>query len=142
VLQDLADSEIGFSLDWSPASDTWAVKLGDALNGYDAQSTAKTEAAALQWLDAMAREIYPDSAFAAERELAEQLPGWGYMRMLKPNGDVWILLEAEDNSEEPLSVELPPSTGDAEAIRTAIKMVLQRRRDQAVASGQVVPLRP
>lgn len=63
VLQRLYDSEINFSISvfWDGGFD---VKLGDAMNGFDAETNVRTYLEVESWLEAKAKEIYPDSLFA------------------------------------------------------------------------------
>lgn len=67
IIQDLHDSEINCTIatffdgcfDW---------KLGDAMNGFKAQGSARSFAEAEHQLAATARRIYPDSSFARQYE--------------------------------------------------------------------------
>lgn len=62
-LQALYDSEINFSIStfWD-CGFTW--KLGDEMNGFDADGEARTLKEAVEQLVAAARLKYPDSVFA------------------------------------------------------------------------------
>jgi hypothetical protein len=44
------------------------VKLGDEMNGYDAEHNVRTAAEAAEWLDRNARELYPKSKYAASKD--------------------------------------------------------------------------
>lgn len=64
IFQLLYDSEINFSIStfWDAGFD---VKLGDDMNGFQAETQVRTIAEAEEWLAATARQHYPDSVFAA-----------------------------------------------------------------------------
>jgi hypothetical protein len=63
ILQAFYDSEINFEISafWDGGF-TW--KLGDSMNGFDAQGNARTIQQAVPELSAAALKHYPDSAFA------------------------------------------------------------------------------
>ena len=63
VFQRLYDSEINFSVStfWDGGFD---VNLGDHLNGFKAETNVRTWAEVEPWLEAAAREHFPDSDFA------------------------------------------------------------------------------
>jgi hypothetical protein len=63
ILKDLYDSEINFSIVtfWDAG---FNVKLGDQINGFEAETTVYTFAEAVEWLRAAAVEAYPESVFA------------------------------------------------------------------------------
>jgi hypothetical protein len=63
ILDDLYASEINVSISWL-WDDGIDVKLGDPLNGYDAESKVTTIAEAAVWLRDRACQHYPDSEFA------------------------------------------------------------------------------
>jgi hypothetical protein len=63
IIAALHDSEINGEVSWF-FDRLWAVKLGDLLNGYDAEGTVNTLDEAAEWLRANAVELYPDSKFA------------------------------------------------------------------------------
>jgi hypothetical protein len=67
VLDALYASEINASISW-----LWDggidVKIGDEINGFDAEGSVRTAAEAAAWLDAKAREIYPTSVYAGGAE--------------------------------------------------------------------------
>jgi squalene cyclase len=71
VAQRLYTSEINFSIScfWDGGFD---VKLGDDMNGFDAETQVPTYADALVWLDQTARALYPDSLYATGKYPA----GW------------------------------------------------------------------
>jgi hypothetical protein len=62
VVQALYDSELNCSI--STFCDRgFTVKLGDEMNGFDAEKTVKTAAGAAAWLDSAARKHYPESSY-------------------------------------------------------------------------------
>jgi len=63
TLQRLYDSEINFSIScfWDGG---FTVKLGDEMNGFDAETSVMTFGDAVAWLDRTARERYPESLYA------------------------------------------------------------------------------
>lgn len=63
IPQRLYDSEINFSIScfWDGG---FTVKLGDDMNGFDAETQTRTYADALAWLDQEARKRYPGSLYA------------------------------------------------------------------------------
>jgi len=63
ILDDLYASEINVSISWL-WDDGIDVKLGDPLNGYDAEGKVSTIAEAVVWLRDQACQHYPDSEFA------------------------------------------------------------------------------
>lgn len=64
ILQRLHDSEINASISMSSFYDgAWTVKLGDEMNGFRAEAVVASEAAAEAWLDAKARELFPESIY-------------------------------------------------------------------------------
>jgi|SRR6516164_9435919 hypothetical protein len=63
ILNDLHASEMNASISWLRNSRI-DVKLGDALNGYDAEGKVDTLAQAAEWLQDKALMHYPRSAFA------------------------------------------------------------------------------
>lgn len=66
ILQRLHDSEINASI--ATFNDgAWSVKLGDALNGFEAEAVVSSEEDAEAWLDAKARKFHPDSDYAKIR---------------------------------------------------------------------------
>jgi DNA-binding NarL/FixJ family response regulator len=65
ILQRLHDSEINASIAISSFFDgAWTVKLADEMNGFRAEAIVASEAEAEAWLDAKARELFPDSIYA------------------------------------------------------------------------------
>jgi hypothetical protein len=68
ILQALYDSEINFEISsfWDGGF-TW--KLGDAMNGFDAQGNARTVDQAVQELSDAALWHYPASAFVNRRPI-------------------------------------------------------------------------
>lgn len=71
IFQELYDSEINFSIStfwdggFSVRLGGFAVKLGDEMNGYRAETTAlPTWIAVNNWLRSEAIKAYPDSKFA------------------------------------------------------------------------------
>jgi len=67
VLDALYDSELNFSIAsfWDNGLD---VKLGDEMNGWDAEGSVQTAAEAAEWLDRKARAIYPKSKYATGKD--------------------------------------------------------------------------
>ena len=63
ILDELYASEINVSISWL-WDDGIDVKLGDPLNGYDAEGKVTTIAEAAVWLRDQACQHYPDSEFA------------------------------------------------------------------------------
>lgn len=63
ILQRLHDSEINASIA-SFFDGVWTAKLGDEMNGFRAEATVGSEAEAEAWLDAKARELFPESDYA------------------------------------------------------------------------------
>ena len=63
ILDDLYSNEINVSISWL-WDDGIDVKLGDPLNGYDAEGKVSTIAEAVVWLRDQACQHYPDSEFA------------------------------------------------------------------------------
>jgi hypothetical protein len=63
ILQELHDSEINASVE-SFYDGCWTVKLGDRLNGFDAEATVGSMSEAERWFRENAVRLYPDSAFA------------------------------------------------------------------------------
>lgn len=63
MIQRLYDSEINFSISvfWDGGID---VKLGDAMNGFSAETQVRTWNEAMIWLDSAARMTYPTSLYA------------------------------------------------------------------------------
>jgi squalene cyclase len=63
IFRDLYDSEINYSIScfWDCG---WAVKLGDALNGWAAEARCDSWDEAAQFLRDAAISAYPDSSFA------------------------------------------------------------------------------
>jgi hypothetical protein len=68
VLDRLYESEINVSISWI-WDGGFELKLGDKLNGFDAESrtTIKTSAEAAAWLDQTARRLYPQSEYATRK---------------------------------------------------------------------------
>ncbi|MBN9034973.1 MAG: hypothetical protein J0H53_02795 [Rhizobiales bacterium] len=68
VMQALYDSEINFSVStfWD---DGFEIKLGDAMNGYRAETKVRTWAEVEPWLKAAALEHFPESGFARRMAL-------------------------------------------------------------------------
>src|SRR5438067_10073988 len=62
---DLHDSEINGEISWF-FNDVWGVKLGDRLNGYQAEATFPSFPQAMRCLRDKALELYPDSEFARD----------------------------------------------------------------------------
>ena len=62
VIQKLYDSEINclISSFWQCG---FTVKIGDDMNGFAAETEVETVQEATDWLDAKARELYPNSAY-------------------------------------------------------------------------------
>jgi len=67
VLDALYDSEINFSIScfWDNNID---VKLGDQMNGFQAEGNLETANDAARWLDEQARKHYPTSKYATSKE--------------------------------------------------------------------------
>jgi len=63
ILQRLHDSEINGSIEWF-FDGVWTVKLGDIVNGWTVGEVVDSLEEAEAWLDAKARELYPDSDYA------------------------------------------------------------------------------
>ncbi len=59
----LHDSEINGEVAWF-YDQTWTVKLGDPLNGYDEEAVVGSPQEAAEWLRAAAVKLYPSSEFA------------------------------------------------------------------------------
>ncbi len=74
IMQRLYDSEINCEIStfWDGGF-TW--KLGDGMNGYDAEGEADTFVKAEQQLADKARELYPQSKFARETRQGFPLGG-------------------------------------------------------------------
>lgn len=72
LFQRLYDSEINFEV--SGFYDAgFTVKLGDASDGYDAETTVRTWFEVEMWLREYAMKLYPDSDFAKAERAAGQL---------------------------------------------------------------------
>ena len=67
VLDALYASELNFSIScfWDAGID---VKLGDAMNGFDAEANVATAAEAAAWLDDKARQFFPRSKYATGKD--------------------------------------------------------------------------
>ena len=63
VMQELHDSEINASIE-SFFERRWTARLGDEMNGWEAEETLASFAEAEDWLAKKACEIYPESTFA------------------------------------------------------------------------------
>jgi len=63
ILTELHNSEISASIA-TFFDGAWTVKLGDKLNGFKAEASVDSEAAAYEWLERAAIEYYPESRFA------------------------------------------------------------------------------
>jgi hypothetical protein len=63
VIRDLHDSEINGQIGWS-YDGVWWVKLGDSINGYDAEGRCAYPDETAELLRRMAVKHYPHSAFA------------------------------------------------------------------------------
>jgi hypothetical protein len=77
VPQRLYDSEINFSIScfWDGG---FTVKIGDDMNGFDAETTVMKYEDAFPWLDKEARGRYPESLYAT----GEYPEGW------RPDGKI------------------------------------------------------
>jgi hypothetical protein len=68
-LQKIYDSEINISIGW-----LWdggiVVRLGDELNGYEAEETVATIADVLPWLQEAIAHFYPSSTYARNLDVA------------------------------------------------------------------------
>jgi len=71
ILSDLRASEINASISWS-CDGRIDVKLGDPLNGYDAEGKMETFAEAAEWLRAKALMHYPRSEFSHKYAACDQ----------------------------------------------------------------------
>lgn len=62
IPQRLYDSEINFVIScfWDGGFD---VKIGDAMNGFEAETQVRSYAEAIAWLDQEARKLYPGSFY-------------------------------------------------------------------------------
>lgn len=65
VLQRLHDSEINASVQ-SFFDGVWTVRLGDEMNGYKAEEVCDSANDAADWLDSMARRLFPQSRYVFE----------------------------------------------------------------------------
>jgi hypothetical protein len=65
VIEDLHDSEINGEIRWS-YDGVWWVRLGDELNGYDAEGARSSLAEAVELPRLMAVKHYPGSVFAQQ----------------------------------------------------------------------------
>jgi hypothetical protein len=63
IMAALHDSEINGEVSWF-FDRLWSVKLGDPLNGYEADAVVNNIEEAAEWLRANAVRLYPDSTFA------------------------------------------------------------------------------
>lgn len=63
ILQELHDSEINAAIE-TFYDGCWTVRLGDRLNGFDAEATVGGMTEAERWLRENAVRLYPESAFA------------------------------------------------------------------------------
>jgi hypothetical protein len=72
VFQRLYDSEINFSVStfWDGGFDA---KLGDELNGFNAEANVRTMLEAEAWLERQAAELYPASTFATSHSSGQNL---------------------------------------------------------------------
>ena len=63
VLDRLYDSEINYSVtvEWT---NEILVRLGDEMNGWDAETFVRTSAEAAEWLDREARRLHPESKYS------------------------------------------------------------------------------
>jgi hypothetical protein len=66
VVQALHDSKINAGVQ-TFYQHQWTVWLGDSFNGYKESGYASSTAEAATWLDAKAREFYPESDYAKAR---------------------------------------------------------------------------
>lgn len=73
IPQRLHDSEINFALSCF-FDGCWVVKLGDDMNGFDAEASVKNYADALAWLDQEARKRFPNSLYVT----GEYPAGWRF----------------------------------------------------------------
>jgi hypothetical protein len=67
VIQRLAESEINFSVRYTSGV-CWEIRLGDELNGYDAELFTEDLDRVAEFLDRKAREHYPKSLYVIGRE--------------------------------------------------------------------------
>jgi hypothetical protein len=63
IIAALHDSEINGEVSWF-YDGTWSVKLGDEMNGFDAEAVVTSPQEAAEWLRANAVRRYPASEFA------------------------------------------------------------------------------
>jgi hypothetical protein len=63
IIAALHDSEINGEVSWF-YDGTWRVKLGDEMNGFDAEGVVASPQEAAEWLRANAVRRYPASAFS------------------------------------------------------------------------------
>ena len=63
IIAALHDSEINGEVSWF-FDGVWRVRLGDAMNGYDAEAVVSSASEAAEWLRANAVRRYPASEFA------------------------------------------------------------------------------
>lgn len=92
ILSELRNSDINASI--ATIDGAWAVKLGDEQNGYKAEATVGSEAAAYDWLEQHALEFYPDSMWAvirksALREKAPDEPGASGLASARADADTY-----------------------------------------------------
>jgi hypothetical protein len=71
VLEGLYESEINCTI-YSMWDAGWYVALGNPQLGYDAETNVETLEEAARWLDAKARELYPESVYALGQEQCDR----------------------------------------------------------------------
>jgi hypothetical protein len=65
IIAALHDSEINGEVSWF-FDGVWRVKLGDGMNGVDAEAVVSSPQEAAEWLRSNAVRLYPASAFARQ----------------------------------------------------------------------------
>jgi len=73
IIAALPESEINGEVSWF-FDGAWRVRLGDEMNGIDAEAMVASPEEAAEWLYANAVRLYPDSTFAKVFLLSENNP--------------------------------------------------------------------
>jgi len=73
IIAALHDSEVNGEVSWF-FDGVWRVKLGDEMNGFDAEATVSSPQEAAEWLRASAVRCYTASQFAKRLPLSANDP--------------------------------------------------------------------
>jgi DNA-binding CsgD family transcriptional regulator len=120
ILERLAESEISASIDvLAPAG--WRARLGDDLNGWDAEELCNSYAEAAAWLDRKARELHPQSDYAGPADVRAfvQLLGG----LTPRERDVFnAMVRGQTNNEIGAALGVSPRTIEVHRARVMLKL--------------------